>query len=91
MAKSRNALLVTLEDLEAWKRTKIRGFKFATIPYADWHVRVDRLQQDASYVISSLDHLFDRHRKVHSMVLYPPLCAGAYICLIARSLRNNST
>ncbi|KAL9004815.1 MAG: hypothetical protein Q9188_002380 [Gyalolechia gomerana] len=68
VVKSRKALLIALEDLEAWKRAEIHGVELAALPYAEWHVRVERLKKDASYLISSLDSLSERQSNIHVML-----------------------
>ncbi|KAL9029308.1 MAG: hypothetical protein Q9196_002434 [Gyalolechia fulgens] len=68
VAKSRDVLLIAHEDLEAWKCAEIHGVELAAIPYAEWHVRVERLKRDASYLITSLDRLSDRQSEVHVML-----------------------
>ncbi|KAL8936861.1 MAG: hypothetical protein Q9211_003982 [Gyalolechia sp. 1 TL-2023] len=68
VAKSRDVLLIAHEDLEAWNCAEIHGVELAAIPYAEWHVRVERLKRDASYLLTSLDHLSDRQSEVHVML-----------------------
>ena len=46
----------------------VHGVILASVPGAEWPIRIERLKKDASYLISCLDGLTQEQDKVKSMV-----------------------
>ena len=65
---SLNALNIVLRDLEDWINAEIHGIMLATVPGAEWPIRIERLKKDASYLISCLEILTQHKDKLKSMV-----------------------